>query len=144
VARFPGFGLPEPWRSLLARFGRSNGPSRALLVAATTPMFDGMQAAVHTVVSDATGFDVRAEVSPGVFAGGGFGTLPVAWWARDDRGNHYLGAPNGWGGDPNHSEGTLRHWPALDPKAKLLELMPTASEHRAVIAISLEPPGEPG
>ncbi len=37
------------------------------------------------------GFELELEVAPNVLAAGALDELPVAWWARDDRENHYLG-----------------------------------------------------
>jgi hypothetical protein len=130
-------GLPEPWRSLLRRFGRDDGPTRTLVIGAITPQFDGMQLAAHSVTLDSQGFEVEFEIAPNVLHTTALDELPVAWWARDDRGNHYLASPNGWGGDDNHAEGTLRFWPTLDPRATLLELVICADAHQAVVSISL-------
>ncbi len=132
-----GRGLPEPWRSLLRRVGRSDGPTRTLVVGALTPQFDGVQLAVHSITSDAQGFEVEFEVAPNVLQPSALGELPVAWRARDDRGNHHLGSPSGWGGDDAHAEGTMRFWPALDPRAQRLDLLADADAHRAIVAVSL-------
>jgi hypothetical protein len=130
-------GLPEPWRSLLSRVGRADGPALTLIVGAMTPQFDGVQLAAHSVTSDPQGFEIEFDVAPNVLHHNSLDELPIAWWARDDRGNHYLGSPNGWGGDDKHAEGTLRFWPAMDPRAARLELLVTADTHRAVVSVSL-------
>jgi hypothetical protein len=96
-----------------------------------------MQLAAHSVTSDSQGFDLEFEIAPNVVQTTALDELPVAWWARDDRGNHYLGTPNGCGGDYEHAEGTLRFWPTLDPRATVLELVVCADAHQAVISISL-------
>jgi hypothetical protein len=132
-----GRSLPQPWRSLLRRVGREDGPTRTLVLGALTPQFDGVQFAAHSITSDAQGFEVEFEVAPNVLHAAALDEMPVAWWARDDRGNHYLGSPNGWGGDNEHAEGTMRYWPALDPRATLLELVVCADAHRAVVSVSL-------
>jgi hypothetical protein len=129
--------VPDPWRSLLARLGREDGPSFTLILGAVTPRFDGIQAAFRSVTSDATGFEAEFEVAPNVLHGQSLGELPVAWWARDDRGNRYLGAADGWGGGHQTATGTMRFWPALDPKATRLELVISAEQHRAVLAFGL-------
>jgi hypothetical protein len=128
--------LPQPWRSLLQRLGKDDGPMRSLVVGAVTPEFDGIQVAAHSVSSDRTSFEVQFEVAPDVLSTT-FTQLPVAWWAHDDLANSYLGSPSSWGASRDHAEGTLRFWPALDPNAKRLELIPTADRHRAVISISM-------
>jgi hypothetical protein len=59
----------------------------------------------------------------------------AAWWTRDDRGNHYLGH---WNGTHDHDDaiktGTLAFSPALDPRAKRLDVLPTGLSARAVIS----------
>jgi hypothetical protein len=132
-----GRRVPEPWRSLLARLGRDDGPAFTLVLGAITPRWDGIQAAFASVTSDATGFEAEFEVAPNVLQGDALGELPVAWSARDDRGNRYLGAANGWGGGEDSASGTMRFWPALDPRATRLELVISAQRHRAVLAIEL-------
>lgn len=136
-----GRGLPEPWRSLLRRVGRADGPTQELVVGAVTPPFDGVEFAAQSISSDTEGFGVEFEVAPSVLHTTALDELPVAWWARDDRGNHYLGHPDGWSGGDAHSEGTLRYWPALDPRATRLELLVCADTHQAVVSVSL--PGGP-
>jgi hypothetical protein len=131
-----GRGLLEPWRSLLRREGKDGGPTRTLVVGALTPQFDGVQFAANSITSDSQGFEVEFEVAPNVLHAPALEELPVAWWARDDRGNHYLGTPGGWGGDDEHAEGTLVFWPALDPRATRLELVVCADAHRAVVSVS--------
>ena len=84
-------GLVEPWRSLLRRLGRDDGPEWTLVVDALTPPCDGVQFAAHWITSDLAGFEVEFEVAPNVLGAGALDELPVAWWARDDRENHYLG-----------------------------------------------------
>ena len=49
----------------------------------------------------------------------------LVWWARDDRGNHYLGHWEGSRADEAVQTGTLAFSPALDPLAKRVELLPT-------------------
>ena len=128
--------LPEPWRSLLQRLGKDDGPMRSVVVGAVTPEFDGVQVAAHAVSSDRTSFEVQFEVAPNVL-NMTISELPLAWWARDDLGNSYLGSPSSWGGAVDHAEGTLSFWPALHPDAIRLELIPTADRHQAIISISM-------
>jgi hypothetical protein len=136
-------GLPEPWRSLVQRLGKDDGPMRSVVVGAVTPEFDGIQVAAHAVSSDRTSFEVQFEVAPNVL-NTTFSELPLAWWARDDLGNSYLGSPHSWGGGVDHAEGTLSFWPALHPDAIRLEFIPTADRHQAVISISMTGPTGPG
>jgi hypothetical protein len=133
--------LPEPWRSLLARRGAAGGPSREVVIGAVTPEFDGISVAVMSMETDEEGFEIEVETTGGRQRTFPFdttiGDTGVAWWAADDRGNHYLGEIGNWGGSDQHSEGDINYWPALDPKAARLDLMPTAKTARAVIAVPL-------
>ena len=55
----------------------------------------------------------------------------LTWWARDDRGNHYLAIPN-------DDRNLLRSPTPLDPLACALDLMPTAIDCQAIISIPLQ------
>jgi hypothetical protein len=132
-----GSALPQPWASLLARRGATDGPALALAVSAKTPEFDATIVAFTVLQSDPDGFDVAFQITPSRI-GDGTGPLEwIAWWARDDLGNHYLGSPTGWNSGDETASGRLGFWPALDPAARRLDLMPTRPEHRAVISIDL-------
>jgi hypothetical protein len=130
---------PEPWRALFARVGRSDGPSWTHVLGAVSEPFDGIQAAIHSISSDPDGFEAEFEISPNVLHPGALDELPVAWSARDDRGNRHLAHPNGWGGNDESASGTMRFWPALDPSATELQLAISAEQHQAVFSIPLAP-----
>ncbi len=134
------WSLPEPWRSLLRRAGKEDGPSGMIVLGAATPLFDGHRVGLLSLESDASGFNTEVEVTPGVMTrrfGGGAGEQ-LAWWARDDRGNNYLGSPGSWSGGGDYASGEINFWPALDPRAQQLELRPTAGAARAVIVFPLQ------
>ena len=130
-------GLVEPWRSLLRRLGSDDGPAWTLVLGAVTPPCDEVQFAANWITSDLACFEVEFEVAPNVLGVSALDELPVAWWARDDRENHYLGAPTIWGGSDDGAQGTMRYWPALDPRAKRLDLLVCVESHQAVVSISL-------
>lgn len=132
-----GAPVPEQWRSLLSRAGHSDGPSWTRVLGALSDPFDGIQVAIHSISSDESGFGTEFEVSPNLLLPCGLDELPVAWWARDDRGNRYLGHPNGWGGHAEGASGTMQFWPALDRSAVELQIVVSADAHQAVIAVPL-------
>lgn len=134
-----GRPVPEAWRALLSRVGRSDGPSWTRVLGAVSDPFDDIQVAFHSVSSGEAGFEADFEASPNVLHPSALGQLPVVWWARDDRGNRYLGQPNGWGGNEDGASGTMQYWPALDPEATELQLVVSADRHQAVIAVPLVP-----
>jgi hypothetical protein len=142
----PGSGLagrrlPEPWRSLLAASGRSTGREGLVVVGAATPRFGGVAAVVLAVETAADEFTVAVELTPSLphwHAGLSRVDEPIlVWWAEDDRGGHYLGQPSGWHSGPERCGGQVGFWPALDPAATRLDIMPTTVTERAVIRVPL-------
>ena len=47
-------------------------------------------------------------------------------------------APTGWYASDDGAQGTMRYWPALDPRAKRLDLLVCVEMHQAVVSISLQ------
>ncbi len=129
--------LVEPWGSLLRRLGSDDGPEWTLVLGAVTPSCDGVQFAANSITSDLDGVEVEFDVAPNLGGVSALDELPVAWWARDDLENHYLGIPTGGGVRGDSAQGTLRYWPALDPRAKRLDLLMCITCHQAVVSISL-------
>jgi len=133
--------LPEPWRSLLSRSGVQAGPAGTILIGAVTPPFDGVSVAVMSLEATEEGFELEVEETPGLGGGmpfdSGLQQRTLAWWAADDRGNHYLGHLGSWSGGDGHAAGTVQFWPVLDPKATRLEVMPSTDRARAVIRVPL-------
>ena len=129
--------LVEPWGSLLRRLGSDDGPEWTLVLGAVAPSCDGVQFAANSITSDLAGFEVEFEVAPNLLGVGALDELPVAWWARDDLENHYLGIPTGGGVRGDSAQGTMRYWPALDPRAKRLDLLMCVESHQAVVSVSL-------
>jgi hypothetical protein len=132
--------LVDPWRSLIARRGATNGVVGTMLVGAVTPLFDGFSVGIGSLDATETGFDLEVEVAPGG------STTPfdsrleshsLTWWAADDRGNSYLGRMGSWSGGGDQDSGEIGFGPALDPKATRLDLMPTSRSARAVIRVPL-------
>lgn len=130
-------GLVEPWGSLLDRLGSDDGPEWTLVLGAVAPSCDGVQFAANSITSHLAGFEVEFDVAPNVLGAGALDKLPVAWWARDDRENHYLGIPTGGGVRGDSAQGTTRYWPALDPRAKRLDMLICVESYQAVVSVSL-------
>jgi hypothetical protein len=133
--------LPEPWRSLLARWGQTGGPVGMAAVGAITPPFDGVTAAVIALESRDEHFSLTVELVPGARTGLPYRDLPeqqhITWWAADNLGNHYLAEQGSWQWSDERAGGTIGFWPALDPRASSIDLMPTATATRAVIRVPL-------
>jgi hypothetical protein len=137
ITRASNPGLVEPWGSLLDRRGADDGPEWTLVLGAVAPSCDGGQFAANSITSDLDGVEVEFDVAPNLMGVGALDELPVAWWARDDLENHYLGIPTGGGVRGDSAQGTMRYWPALDPRAKRLDLLMCVESHQAVVSVSL-------
>jgi hypothetical protein len=134
--------LPNPWHSLLSRLEHEDGPSGTVTLNAVTPGFDGISVALTMLESTADGWTAAVEVAPDVVMAGmserSARLRGIAWWAADDRGNHYLGEHGSWSGGGDHGFGEICFWPTLDPTATELVVMPTAETERAVIRLPLD------
>lgn len=132
--------LPEPWRSLRDRGGRTfDGPEGLVVVGAVTPVFDRFGVSVDELESTRDSWRLTARIAPDrVIWESGFDDplqLPLRWWAADDRGHTYIGLGGSWAGGDVYGEGDI-HFPApLDPAASFVDLMPAGPDHRAVIRV---------
>jgi hypothetical protein len=141
----PPRALPEPWASLLAARIGDTGPeglTGLAIIGATTPTFDGVTIQLVALDSTPSGFtlDVRIHDRASVQDGHLHRNDPqVTWWAKDDRGNHYLGhlGRHGSWSHVRSGVGQVRFWHALDPSATWLDIMPTAPTSRAVLRVPL-------
>ena len=150
VARASGNGVargePKPWQSLRRREGRTDGPKGTIFVGAITPEFDRHFAAAYYLESDPDGFSIQAAVSPPDHEHNPeqseFEDRALIWWARDDRGNDYLGHWERSSADEAVASGTIAFSSPLDPLAERLELLPTGPGARAVISFPLRWDGD--
>ncbi len=136
----PAPGVPAPWRSLLAGPRPTSGARGAIALAATTPVFDGVSIAINHLRSTAEGLAIDAETTGPADSHPGFSahySVPLAWWAADDRGHHYLGEIDGWSSNESGGKGEIRFGP-LDPEASELTFAVTALNARALISVPLD------
>jgi hypothetical protein len=139
--------IPEPWASLLAGIARQGEHSGILGLGVVTPPFDDTIVSLEALTIKNGNFEVHLAISPDSAAQMEPMSSPVRgtgieWWAEDDLGNSYLGAIGNWGGGGDIGEGTITYWPALDPQARVLRIMPTGSKDRAVVSVELPRPEE--
>ncbi len=139
--------IPEPWASLLAGIARQGQHSGIVGLGAVTPPFDDTVVSVEALTLANGSFELHLAISPDSAARMEPMSSPIRgtgieWWAEDDQGNSYLGAIGSWGGGGDIGEGTITYWPALDPRASLLRIMPTGSKERAVITVELPRPAK--
>jgi len=151
--------LPKPWASLLA--ARANllsgsggatgsGPCGNVGLGVLTPPVDGVTIGLGALSSSSDSFDLLVVVSPDFSVHGGHfgasapvGSPTIAWWAEDDRGNHYVGSVGRWAGNGDLGQGTVTFLPALDPASKELRILPSCTTERAVVTLKLPDWDEP-
>lgn len=137
----PVGSLPEPWRSMLKGRGRAGGPLGSVVVDVRTPVFDGISAGLMVLDSNESGFSLDVELNGPVAYQrpytGAIDRVDVNWQATDDRGNHYLGGMGQWHSSDHGSGGAVQFWPALDPKARWLDLAVSTIRTRAVVRVQL-------
>jgi hypothetical protein len=137
----PSGGLPAPWASLL-RSHNLFGPIGMVALGVVTPPIEDTVIAFEALTSGEESFEVHVAVTPDIGTHRGPFRMrvtesPLTWWAEDDRGNHYLGAPGNWGSDGVVGEGTIVFSPVLDRSATELRLTPTMTRQRAVVTVAL-------
>lgn len=137
----PGNALAEPWASLLAGISTQSDWDFVLPLGVVTPALSGSVVALDALLARDGVMQAHVRVGPGaVFAHGPWSrvaTTPLAWWAADDLGNHYLGGTGSWSGGADGQSGTVVYWPSLHARARRLVLMPTAPDRRALVRLEL-------
>ena len=141
LAAADALSMPVLWRSLLARWGRADGPAASILVGKVSAPFDGVTVAVTAIDSRPKYFSIDVEVVPGLPTGLPYRALDdlrhLTWWAVDDQGNYSLAEQWSWSPGASRAHGSLEFWPGLDPRAAWVDLMPTTTSARAVIRVPL-------
>ncbi len=106
-----------------------------------TPVLEGAAAVFRALTSTAEHFTVDTVQVGGetsVQHGGHVEQIPsFAWWAQDDLGQWYRGDWSGWSGGDEGMTGDVQYSPPLDPRARILRLLPTMPSLRAVVEIVL-------
>ena len=134
-------GVPTEWRSFLEPKPNRRPARGTVALAAVTPPFDGMTVTADELIADGQGWQVEVDLTPGISHGPFGGSIDeprIAWWAVDDRGQHYLGQMGSYSAGPDGATGTLEFTPALDGTSKTLVLLPTGPTERARIEFPLD------
>ena len=131
--------LREPWQSLLASQWRAATRHCVIPIGVVTPPIDERSVALEALVLEEGVLElyVRTPGALGMPWGPDALDRPLIWWAEDDLGNHYLGAPSRSTGGPHGASSTITYWPAVDDRARCLRVLPTAGRVRAVVEIPL-------
>ncbi len=130
-------GVPPAWRSVLQSPVTGPRPLGTLALAAATPVFDQLSVALNALRSARDSATLEVTATETLFHDS---SRPVAFWAEDDRGNHYLGESGSWGGGgAGITSGEIMFGP-LHPKAAVLTVAVTTLDARALIPITLDWP----
>ena len=134
--------LPPLWAALLRRMSKSDGPAGTLTIGSVVESLEKCSIRFDSLTSEEDSFSVAVAVSPGWpllmhFPGFRLDRSPINWWAEDDRNNTYVFVAGNNGGSDGIAEGTIHSMAPLDPKAKVLRLLPTGTSERAVVTIPL-------
>ncbi len=135
----------EPWQSLLASHWRAATRSCVVPAGVVTPAIGGVTVALDAVVLAEGEMEVHVRTSDPPGHPWVADVIPVGprlvWWAEDELGNHYLGAPSRWSGGPQGASGVVSFWPSVDDRVRRLRLTPTAGRERAVVDVALPDKG---
>jgi hypothetical protein len=134
--------LPPPWAALLRRMSKADGPIGTLTIGSVVESLEKCSIRFDSLTSEEDSFSVAIAVSPGWpllmhFPGFRLERSPIDWWAEDDRDNTYVLVAGGNGGSDGIADGTVHSLAPLDPKAKVLRLLPTGASERAVVTVPL-------
>ena len=131
--------LPPPWSVWQRRRSRADGPVGQLSLAVRLEDIDGCNLRLDALHSNKEGFSVQLAASPGTVILSHPGMRrQLVFWAEDDRGNVYLGAPGNNGGSAEMAEGEVELTGPLDPAARRLRLLPTGRRRRGVVEVPLD------
>ena len=127
---------------MMARRGRGGGPDGlAVVVGATTPPFGGFAVAVLAVRSTDEGFSADVEVVPALVHWHGPAKALTPRWSpggpRTTAASTTLASRASGIPARTAPAGRSSFWPALDPAARVLDIMPTTMAARAVIRVPL-------
>ena len=132
--------LPASWLSLRARVDREEGPTGIIAVAAVLPQVDGTQCVIGELVSDADSatMQVHARGWPESRHHGGLRVDRFDWTARDDLGGWYLLGYGGWSSSDGDADLDLQFTPALDPRARALDITLTGPTTQVTVTVPLD------
>jgi hypothetical protein len=130
------------WRSLLARRDDHRGPWGWVRFVAQIADLEGTSGHVVSLESEPHQFRVGVylrdcPMPARPFWSGRIGVAPLTFSGVDDHDNFYLGHLGQWSGSDESLEGRVTFTPALDRRAKRIDLLVTAETTRAVLPIPL-------
>jgi hypothetical protein len=131
--------VPAEWLSLLARAASSDGPTGVIPVAAALPVVDGAHCVVTELESeaDSMALQVHAQGWPDPHRYGVGRTELFRWSARDDVGGWYTSSESGWSYSDGEADMDLRLRPAVNPRARELQIILTGRTVEASVTVPL-------
>jgi len=131
--------LPADWLSLLSRDDQTDGPTGAIPVAAVLPEVDGIQCIIEELLSnpESATMHVHARGSAEPWQLGGARSEQIWWSARDDVGGRYVVGEGGWSSDDDEADLDLEITPAINPEARVLDIILTGSATQVTVSVPL-------
>jgi hypothetical protein len=140
LAEIEPASLPADWLSLRARADREDGPAGIIAVAAVVPEVDGAQCVIGELVSDrdSARMQVHARGWPESRYQGGLRIEKFEWTARDDLGGWYVLGYGGGSFSDGEADLELQFSPALDPRARSLDIILTGVTTQVTVTVPLD------
>ncbi len=132
--------LPADWLSLRARAGRTGGPTGVIPVGAVLPEVDGARCVIGDLSSDADSATVQVHARgwPEFWHEGGLRIEQFRWTARDDLGGWYVLDHSGGSYSDDEADLDFRFSPALDSRARLLDIILTGTTTQVSVTVPLD------
>jgi len=132
--------LPADWLSLEAAAKREDGPAGMIPVAAVLPEIDGAQCVITELASEADGatLHVRCAGWPEPRRHGIIRIDQFWWSARDDLGGSYACREGSWSYSNGHADLDLRLFPAIDPRARVLDIILAGPTTQVTVSVPLD------
>ncbi len=133
-------GLPADWLSLLSRTGCTDGPTGTVAIAAVLPEVDGIQCVIEDLVScpESATMQVHGRGWPDPQQPGGVRSEQITWSARDDAGGWYVVGESGSSSHNGEAELDLAFSPAINPRARVLDIILTGPTTQVTVAVPLD------
>ncbi len=132
--------LPPDWLSLLAAADRTAGPDGVIAVAAVLPEVDGAQCVIADLFSGADGTTLHVQCAgwPEPRLNGMVSVERFRWSARDDLGGWYVWGECSSSYGNGHAELEFQLCPAIDPKARALDIIVTGITRQVTVTVPLD------
>jgi hypothetical protein len=139
LADVPAVELPADWLALLVRQHAIDGPTGVTPVGTALPELDGASCLITDLISEPGQATMHIHARGWPMASH-FGTVPVVafrWTARDDLGGWYVADEGGSSSSNGQADLNLRLSPALNPRARSLQIILTGKTGEVSVTVPL-------